>query len=95
MSRSVIPEDYMAPRSHLPQLLKSLPELTYPKRLNLAEELLDANLVEHADKIAIYGDTENLSYENLNQELHANARASRGRGNLAKLLHGGSTWAIQ
>ncbi len=80
MNRSVIPEDYLAPRSHLPQLLKSLPELAYPKRLNLAEELLDANLAEHADKIAIYADTGNLSYRQLHAKVNRFANALRDLG---------------
>ena len=45
--------------------------------------------------LGVFRAVEAPSYEDLNQELHASARAARGRGNLAKLLHGGGTWTIQ
>lgn len=80
MTRRAIPEDYLAPSSHLPQVLKSLPELAYPKRLNLAAELLDANLVEHGDKIAIHGDGENLTYRQLHGKVNQFANALRKLG---------------
>jgi 2-oxoglutarate ferredoxin oxidoreductase subunit beta len=34
------------------------------------------------------------TYEELNERLHADARARRGRGDLAALLNGGDTWTI-
>ena len=44
--------------------------------------------------LGVFRDIENPAYEELNQELHANARAAKGQGDLAKLLAGGSTWTI-
>ena len=35
------------------------------------------------------------SYEELNKQLHADARARKGRGDLASLLGGGDTWTIK
>jgi hypothetical protein len=45
--------------------------------------------------LGVFRDRESPTYEDLNQELHASARARRGRGTLAQLLNGGSTWTIQ
>jgi len=44
--------------------------------------------------LGVFRDIEAPVYEEMNQELHANARAVRGKGDLSKLLNSGSTWTI-
>lgn len=45
--------------------------------------------------LGVFRDIEMPVYEELNQEIHATARAAKGQGNLAKLLNSGGTWTIQ
>lgn len=45
--------------------------------------------------LGVFRDRESPTYEDLNQELDASIRARHGRGSLAQLLAGGSTWTIQ
>jgi len=45
--------------------------------------------------LGVFRHRESPTYEDMNQELHASARARRGRGTLDQLLGGGSSWTIQ
>ncbi len=45
--------------------------------------------------LGVLRDVQSPAYEDLSQELGRRARATRGRGNLRELLHGGGTWTIQ
>ncbi len=44
--------------------------------------------------LGVFRDVEAPAYEELNQQLHANATAAKGKGDLAKLLNSGGTWTI-
>ena len=50
-----IRSDYLPPKEFMPANIWSLPELQYPPRFNLTEVLLDGNIPERGDAIAIYG----------------------------------------
>lgn len=80
MNSIAIPDGYLAPKEYLPHLCRFLPELEYPQRLNLAEEMLDLNLVEHVDKTAIYFETERVSYRELHAKVNKFANALRDLG---------------
>ena len=45
--------------------------------------------------LGVFRDVEAPVYEEMNTELHANTRAAKGKGDLAKLLNGANTWTIQ
>lgn len=76
----MISEVYLPPKEFLPQICKFLPELQYPKRVNLAEELLDRNADERGDKIAIYYEDQRITYQELRGRVNQFANALRDLG---------------
>ena len=80
MSSTNLRQDYLPPEEFLPRNCSLLPELEYPDRVNLAEVFLDANVVKHADKIAIYHEAERITYGELQIQVNQFANALRGLG---------------
>jgi len=60
-----IPEEFFPPREYLPSKVYLLPELKYPKELNLAKILLDENVEKRGDKVAIYFKDQRITYKEL------------------------------
>ncbi len=80
MSAADIFKDYLPPEEFMPSLCRLLPELDYPDRVNLAEELLDRSVTEHADKIAIYYEALRITYRELQIQSNQFANALRDLG---------------
>ena len=76
----MICKDFLPPKQFLPVVCKFLPELQYPERVNLAEELLDRNAEERGDKIAIYYEDQRISYQELRARANRFANALRELG---------------
>lgn len=72
--------DYLPPKEFLPQVCRFLPELQYPERLNLAQELLDRSADARGDKIAIYHEAERIPYSELQARVNRFANALRELG---------------
>ncbi len=73
-------QEQLPPREYWPRNCQLLPELHYSERLNLTEELLDANLAGRADKVAIYHDAERTTYGQLHARVNRFANALRDLG---------------
>ena len=73
-------KDYLPPDAFLPANCRLLDELHYPDRVNLTEELLDANMAERAGKVAIYFEAERITYGQLRAKVNRFANALRGLG---------------
>lgn len=80
MSKTSIPSSYLPPRDYLPRNIKTLPELEYPAALNLTETLLDRNVAERGDKVAIYYEDERITYRQLRARVDRFANALRELG---------------
>ena len=80
MATNRIPEGYLPPKEFLPRNVWLLPELRYPRRLNLAEFLLDRNIPDRGDSIAIYHDAQRITYRELQSRVNKFANALRGLG---------------
>ncbi len=80
MSSTNLRQDYLPPEEFLPRNCRLLPELDYPERVNLAEELLDTNVINHPDKIAIYHEARRITYRELQVQVNQFANALRGLG---------------
>ena len=60
--------DNLPPLERWPELRFDLPELRYPERLNCASELLDSAIREgHGERIALYGELGNWTYDQLDR----------------------------
>ncbi|MBI4292595.1 MAG: acyl-CoA synthetase [Betaproteobacteria bacterium] len=70
----------LPPREFLPTIVRSLPELDYPQRFNLAEVLLDRNIPERKDAVAIYYETARITYGELQCRVNRLANALRDLG---------------
>ncbi len=75
-----IPEEFLPPREYLPRKVYVLPELNYPKKLNLAEVLLDENVDKRGDKVAIYFKDQRTTYKELQSLVNRFANALREFG---------------
>lgn len=80
MTTTHIRSDYLPPREFMPCNIWSLPELQYPRRFNLSEVLLDQNIPDRGDSIAIYHDAERISYRELQSWVNKFANALRNLG---------------
>jgi hypothetical protein len=72
--------EHLPPREYLPTIVRLLPELEYPPQCNLTDVLLDANLPGRQDKVAIYHETERLTYGELQSRVNRLANAMRELG---------------
>ena len=45
-----IPSKFLPPEEYLPEVVRLLPELSYPEKFNLADILLDQNVRDRADR---------------------------------------------
>lgn len=60
--------DHLPPRDQWPEFRFDLPELQYPARVNCAKVLLDDAIAEgHGPRVALYGNSEQLSYAALHE----------------------------
>jgi 2-aminobenzoate-CoA ligase len=58
--------DHLPPKEAWPELRFELPELRCPERLNAVKALLDDAVAEgHGNRVALYGETEQVSYREL------------------------------
>ena len=80
MSKTSIPPSYLPPRDYLPRNIRALPELEYPAALNLTETLLDRNVTERGDKVAIYYENERITYREVQARVNRFANALRELG---------------
>ncbi|MBI4292733.1 MAG: acyl-CoA synthetase [Betaproteobacteria bacterium] len=80
MLTSSIREDYLPPKAFMPRNIRLLPELEYPSRFNLTEMLLDRNIPERADRVAIYHDDERITYRQFQCQVNKFANALRELG---------------
>jgi len=80
MGTNSIQEEYLPPKEFLPQNVKLLPELEYPHRLNLTEVLLDRNIPDRGDAVAVYHEAERITYRELQSRVNRFANALRGLG---------------
>jgi len=80
MGTNSIQEEYLPPKEFLPQNVKLLPELEYPHRLNLTEVLLDRNIPDRGDAVAVYYEAERITYRELQSRVNRFANALRGLG---------------
>ena len=80
MHKSNIPSEYLPPKEFMPRNCKLFPELDYPEKLNLAQRLLDCNIPERSEKVAIYHDDERITYSELQARVNRFANALRELG---------------
>lgn len=80
MAMTELDKDYLPPKEFLPQVCKFFPELQYPERINLAEELLDRNVAERGDKVAIHYESARITYRELQVRVNQFANALRELG---------------
>ena len=84
MDRVNIPKEYLPSAEYMPRNVKLLPELDYPYRLNLAEVLLDRNIPSRGDAVAIYCESKQITYLELQSQVNQFAIV-RSYGNSRKL----------
>jgi 2-aminobenzoate-CoA ligase len=75
-----IPLEYLPPTEYLPKTVRMLSELNYPEKFNLADFLLDDNVLKRGDKIAIYFEDQRISYKELQTMVNRFANALRELG---------------
>jgi len=75
-----IPSEYLPPTEYLPKTVRLLPELNYPENFNLADVLLDDNVLKRGDKIAIYFEDQRITYSELQAIVNRFANALREIG---------------
>lgn len=75
-----IPLECIPPAKYLPETVRLLPELNYPEKLNLAEELLDRNVDRLGNKVAIYYEDQRITYWEFRQRVNQFANALRELG---------------
>jgi 2-aminobenzoate-CoA ligase len=80
MDRVNIPKEYLPSAGYMPRNIKLLPELDYPDRLNLAEVLLDRNIPSRGDAVAIYCESTQITYLELQSKVNQFANALRALG---------------
>lgn len=72
--------EHLPPREYLPDIVRLLPELEYPQRFNLTDVLLDRNLPARKDSVAIYYESERITYGELQSRVNRLANALRELG---------------
>lgn len=66
-----VPTEYLPGEENRPELIHPVPEVHYPKQINVAEELVDRNVEEgRGDNVAIYFEDEEITYEELREEVN-------------------------
>jgi 2-aminobenzoate-CoA ligase len=80
MSPLSIPKEYLPSAEFMPRNIKLLPELEYPYRLNLAEMLLDRNIPDRGNAVAMYYESERITYRELQSQVNRFANALRELG---------------
>ena len=76
-----VPEEYLPDEENAPELIYSLPELDYPRELNMAEELVDRNVEEgRGDDVAIYFEDQEITYDELHERVNRLGNALKDEG---------------
>jgi len=76
-----VPEGYLPAGDAAPEYLHAVPEVAYPKHLNVAEELVDRNLREgRGDNVAIMFADERITYADLAERVNRLGNALIDRG---------------
>ena len=69
--RSLIPEEYRPDEDAAPDYIHAVPEVHYPRSLNVADELVDRHVREgHGDDPAIYFADETITYRELQEQIN-------------------------
>ena len=81
MTLQRLPPDYLPPPDHLPLVVRTLPEIHYPARLNAAVELLDRAIARGwGSRPALYFEGRTLSYGEVARDANRLGNALRGLG---------------
>lgn len=76
-----VPEEYLPDEENAPELIYPLPELDYPREINMAEELVDRNVEEgRGDEVAIYFEDEEITYDQLEARVNRLGNALQDEG---------------
>jgi len=76
-----IPAEYLPPKEHAPEKIYPLPEVRFPKKLNLADLNLDRNILEgRGSRVAILYKDRKITYLDLQKEVNRLANALRSLG---------------
>lgn len=76
-----IPAEYLPPKEHLPEKIYPLPELRFPRKMNLAHLGLDRNIIEgRGSNIAILYQDRKITYLELQTEVNRLANGLRSLG---------------
>lgn len=76
-----IPESYLPDPADAPQLVHSLPETHYPKRVNVAAELVDRHVeAGRGENVAIRFEDDEVTYAELRERVNRLGNALRDRG---------------
>lgn len=79
--QDAVPESYLPHGEDEPQLVHSLPETHYPRRINVAEELVDRHVEEgRADNVAIRFEDGKITYADLQERVNRFGNALRDLG---------------
>ena len=77
---SELPKQCLPPVEYLPKIVRLLPEIDDPERFNLADVLLDENVKERGDKVAIYFEDQRITFSELQATVNRFANALRKIG---------------
>lgn len=80
MDTDKLSKEHLPPEEFLPEVCRILPELRYPERINLAREMLDRNVADGGDRIAIYYEAERITYRDMQIRVNQFANALRRLG---------------
>ncbi|WP_247004196.1 acyl-CoA synthetase [Halosolutus gelatinilyticus] len=76
-----ITEEYLPDEENAPEHVYSLPELHYPKRINVVDELVDRHIREgRGENVAIYFEDRTITYEELREKVNRMGNALRDLG---------------
>jgi 2-aminobenzoate-CoA ligase len=75
-----LPKECLPPVEYLPGIVRLLPEIDYPEKFNLADVLLDQNVKERGDKVAIYFEAQRITFYELQAKVNRFANALREIG---------------
>lgn len=76
-----VPTEYLPDGEDKPEYIHAVPEVHYPKQINVAEELVDANVAAgRGDSVAIYFEDETITYAELQRRVNRLGNGLRNRG---------------
>jgi len=78
---SIIPEEFLPPREHLPEKIYALPELRLPDRLNIADYCIDRHVrAGRGEQVLIYFKNQKFTYRQMQETINRLANALRKMG---------------